>query len=574
MKQHKLRKYLDNLAGFFIPVVQVFKTWFRNHAGVLVFLVLPVIYLLNAYGVHHSLGAFYLGSVDPEYFYLYNGVIVSEGNLSIQYFAHPGTPVHFLVAASSRIIELFQPGDYATDVVNDPEKYIHAANLLLNVLVSLVLVFCGVFAKKYSGSYFAALMIQLSPFGSSALLGMSGRLIPEALMMIPLLLTCLMIIKYVFDKNRDKVSVSYLVIFGIIIGFGTACKLSFAPVLLVPLILLKLSARQRIRLVLYSILFFAVFAYPVLFNMNEYWEWVSGMFTHSGKYGGGEKNVIDLSTIPGNLNYLYRYNREFFFIAGVSLLLTGLYSFRPFREKGTSQSRIIRAILAVNMTIIVSIAFTLKHFALYYFMPFSLFKYLLVLLIAMLIIQHQKISLSKAYRAIILSVFSLIILIMTFSQVKEVRASIARSSQRSELLRQEYGKITAMVDKNKPIIMSAPYYGAPFIEFAHYNGFIMSRHLKVFFRQVLKEKYPMSFQYVNWSDKFYFWDDFVDFRQILKKTNTSFYIYTGKDKGNDLEAIENRIWQVLDKNTVTRKVLFQNDDTREQLIEIIVNTGK
>ena len=141
------------------------------------------------------------------------------------------------------------------------------------------------------------------------------------------------------------------------------------------------------------------------------------------------------------------------------------------------------------------------------------------------------------------------------------------------MLKQDYEKIMAMVDKDKPVIITGPYYGTPFVEFAHYNGFIMSRHLKGFFKPYLKEKFPVSFQYVGWSEKFYFWDDFVDFQHILNKTSSSFYIYIGKDKGADLEPIENRIWQVLDKNSVTRKVLFQNDNTQEQLIEIIVTSG-
>lgn len=572
MEQNRLSRFRDYLSGFFNPVFQVFKSLSRNHAGVLAFLILPVIYLLNATAIHYHLGPFFLGSVDPEYFYLYNGVILSEGNLSIQYFAHPGTPIHFIVAISSRIIDLFQPGDYAMDVVNDPEKYIHAANLFMNVLISVVIFICGLYAKKYSGSYFTGLLMQLSPFGSSALLGMSGRLIPEALLMVPLLLTGLMIIKFIYDENEEMTFKKDIVLYSIIIGFGIACKLSFVPVLLIPLILLKATGKQKIKLVLFTIMFFAVFAYPVLFNMHEYWDWVSGMFTHSGKYGGGEKNFIDFSSIPGNLQYLYRYNKEFFFIAALSLLLSGIFSLSFYKNKGFTNSKITRAILAVNVAIIVSIAFTLKHFALYYFMPFSLFKYLLVLLIVLLILQYHKISISNRFKTIALTLFSIIILFMTFGQLKEVRSSITRFSQRSEMLKQDSEKIMAMVDKDKPVIITGPYYGTPFVEFAHYNGFIMSRHLKGFFKPYLKEKFPVSFQYVGWSEKFYFWDDFVDFQHILNKTSSSFYIYIGKDKGADLEPIETRIWKVLDKNSVTRKVLFQNDNTQEQLIEIIVNT--
>jgi hypothetical protein len=568
LKQNKLKIYLS---GFFNPILQVFKSLSRKHFSVLIFLIIPIIFLLNASILHYYLGTFFLSSVDPEYFYLYNGIVLGGGNLSVQYIAHPGTPLQFLIAVSSRIISLFQPEDYVKDFIDDPEKYIHAANLFMNVLIACVLVVCGIYTKKYSGSYFSGLLFQLSPFGSSSLLGISGRLIPEAIMIIPLLLIGLMIIKYIYNENKTSGYFNDIVLFGIIIGFGIACKLSFIPVILIPLVLLQISLRQKIKLILYTILFFAIFAYPVVFNFNQFWQWVSGLFIHSGKYGAGAKDFINLSTIPGNFKYLFNYDKMFFFIAIFSLLLSVVFSSKVFKNEGFTNSKIIRAIFAVNLSILICIAFMLKHFALYYFMPFYLFKYLIVLLSILLIIQYQKISGSKRYKIITLISFSIFILYVTYGQVLRVRSSITSYSQRNEILQEEYKKIVSLVETDKPVIMTCPYYGAPFIEFAHFNGFIMIYHLKFGFKSYLKEKFPESYQYVTWSDEFYFWDDFVDFKDILDKTKSSFYIYIGKDKGKDLAVIENRIWQVLDRDSVTRKVLYQDSNSEEQLIEIIKN---
>jgi len=571
MEQLKQYKFQDYLSDFFNPILQVFKSLSRKHLSILLFLIIPVIFLLNASIIHYYLGTFFLGSVDPEYFYLYNGILIGGGNFSVQLIAHPGIPLQFLIAISSRIISLFQPGDYVKDFIDDPEKYIHAANLFMNVLISFVLFICGIYTKKYSGSYFSGLLIQLSPFGSSSLMGISGRLIPEALMIIPLLLIGLMIIKYIYNENKTTGYFNDIVLYGIIIGFGIACKLSFIPVILIPLILLQISLKQKIKFILYTILFFAIFAYPVVLNFNEFWQWVSGIFIHSGMYGGGEKSFIDFTTIPGNIKYLFNYDKVFFYIVIFSLLLSVLFSFKVFKNKGLSNSKIIRAIYAVNITILICIAFILKHFAMYYFMPFYIFKYLLVLLSTLLIIRYQKISKSKRFKTIALISISVVILFMTYGQALKVRSSIIRSSQRNETLQQEYKKIISLVEKDSPIIITGPYYGAPFIEFAQFNGFIMSYHLKGFFTSYLKEKYPKSYQYVTWSDKFYFWNDFVDFNHILDKTKSSFYIYIGKKRGNALTVIENRIWQFIDKKSVTRKVLYLDTSTEEQLIEIIKN---
>jgi len=565
---HKLQAYLS---GFFNPILQVFKSISRKHLSILLFLIIPVIYLLNASTLHYYLGTFFLSSVDPEYFYLYNGILIGGGNLSVQFIATPGIPLEFLIAISSRVINLFQPGDYAKDFIDDPEKYIHAANLFMIVLIAIVLVICGIYTKKYSDSYFAGLLIQLSIFGNSSLLGISGRLIPEAIMMIPLLLTGLMIIKTIYHEDRTAGHFTDIVLYGLIIGFGVACKLTFIPVILIPLVLLQTSLKQKIELILYAILFFAIFAYPVVFNFHKFWQWVSGLFIHSGKYGAGAKDFINLSTIPGNFKYLFNYDKMFFFIAIFSLLISVVFSSKVFKNEGFTNSKIIRAIFAVNLSILISIAFTLKHFELYYFMPFYLFKYLIVLLSILLIIQYQKISGSKRYKIITLISFSIFILYVTYGQVLRVRSSITSYSQRNEILQEEYKKIVSLVETDKPVIMTCPYYGAPFIEFAHFNGFIMTYHLKFGFKSYLKEKFPESYQYVTWSDEFYFWDDFVDFKDILDKTKSSFYIYIGKDKGKDLAVIENRIWQVLDRDSVTRKVLYQDSNSEEQLIEIIKN---
>jgi hypothetical protein len=569
MERIKLYKLIDFMTGIFKPILQVFKSLSQSKYDLLIFLIIPLIYLLNASVLHYYQGTFFLGTVDPEYFYIYNGFVISQGNLSVQYIAHPGIPLQFLIAISTAAINIFQPGDNLKNFIDDPEKYIHAANLFMNVLISIVLFICGIKSKKYSGSYFTALLFQLCPFGSASLLSLSRRLIPEGIMIIPLLLTGLMVIKHIYNENKTGSRYNEIVLYGIIIGFGTACKLSFIPVILIPLVLLQTSVKQKISLVLYTLLFFAIFAYPVVFNFNQFWHWVSGIFTHSGKYGGGAEEIIDFASVPANIKYLFENDRAFFYISIISLALSGLFSLRYLKNEGFSNSRIARAILAVNIAVLVSVAFTLKHFALYYFMPFYLFKYFLVLLSAILVVQYQRISGSKGLRTISLLTASIFVLFMTYVQAGQVRSSITSLKERNETLQQQCDRIISLVEKDRPVIMYPPYYGAPFIEFAHFNGYLMTNHLRSCFTDYLKEKFPLSFQYITWSDKFYYWGEMVDIKTIIDKTRTSFYIYIGKGRGSNLTLIEDRIWEVLDKNKITRKVLFQDTKTEEQLIEII-----
>jgi hypothetical protein len=574
MEHLRLKNFWDQFLMFFKQIWEVFKLISPKKYGLFLFLFIPVIFLLNAIVLHSYLGKFFLTSVDPEYFYLYNGILIGGGNLDIKFIATPGIPLDFLIATSSRIINFFQPGDFGKDFIDDPEKYIHAANLFMNILIALVLFTCGYYTKKYSGSYLAGLLFQLGIFGAADLLILSGRVIPEAIMMIPLLFVGLMVIKTIYQEDNSPGTSADIVLFALIIGFGIACKLTFSPVLLIPLVLLRRPYRQKIKLILYTVLFFAIFAYPVVVNFQKFWLWVSGLFLHSGHYGAGSKNFVDLSVIPGNFRTLFNNDKMFFYIAIFSLLAAVVFSFRAFKNKEVINSRIVRAILGINLSLLISLIFTLKHFALYYFMPFYLFKYLLVLLCILLIVSNQNNSVLKRYKAVTLIFFSIFILYISYGEVRQIRAGIVHYRQRNGIVEREYKKIISLVEPGKPIILTCPYYGSPFIEFGHFNGYMESRKLASGFKPYLKEKFPVTFQYVPWSEGFYQWGDFYLFKGILEKTKTSFYVYIGKTKSDDLPVIEGRIWDVLDKDSSVKKVLYADEKTGERLIEIIPGQKK
>ncbi len=563
----KLKTYL---AGLLRPVQQLAGTFAGQPLEKIIFLLIPAVYLLNVTVIHYSLGPFFLHRVDPEYFYMYNGIVVGAGNLSIQYFDHPGTPLHFLVAFSARIIDIFQPGDYMQNFVNDPEKYIHAANLALNILISMILYFSGILVKRYSGLIFAGLLFQLSPFASASLLGLQGRIFADALLIIPLLLTGLMVIRSISQGPASRGSSKDILAFGLIIGFGTACKLVFFPVILIPLVILQVSLKQRINLVICSLLAFALFAYPVIFNFSHFWDWVSGMATHSGKYGAGNQGFIDFSSVPGNFKEMMLFNKTLFIIALASLSATILFSINFIKKRCNPNLLIRRAIIAVNLALFMAIALIMKHYSNYYIIPYTVFTFLLILLTLLLIMSLRGMLTSSFYKNIVIISFAAVALLITVFQVKQSRAQTANSYQQNARLEAKRSKITPMVHPGRPIILTGPNRGAPFMEFAQHAGYVMTDNMRGFYTSYLKEKYPDAFFYLNWTDKFESWNDFVDIKQIIEIADSSFYIYIGEDCVKYQQEIEKRLWQQLDENTVTKKVLFQDNNSDEKLIEIII----
>jgi hypothetical protein len=127
-----------------------------------------------------------------------------------------------------------------------------------------------------------------------------------------------------------------------------------------------------------------------------------------------------------------------------------------------------------------------------------------------------------------------------------------------------------MVDREKPLILTGPYYGTPFIEFAHVNGFIMSDNHKSFYTAYLKEKFPNFYKFSDWTDKFYSWDDLKETDEIISD-NTSFFIYVGQGMSRDLGEIEKRIEKSVVSGSFEKLVRYHDPATGEQLIEVIIH---
>ena len=74
----------------------------------------------------------------------------------------------------------------------------------MNIIIALVLYFAGRKVAKYSNDIWLALIIQLMPFGNIYALNAFGRLTPESLMIVPILLMIVFLINRLdfFNANR------------------------------------------------------------------------------------------------------------------------------------------------------------------------------------------------------------------------------------------------------------------------------------------------------------------------------------------------------------------------------------
>ncbi len=534
----------------------------------LLMLVIPIIFVVNSAVMQRNMGLYFMGNTDPEYFYLYNGGVIGGGNLSVQYTAHPGTPLMFLIAVSSRITSFFQPGGYMENLVDDPEKYIGSASLFLALLTAILLFSAGQLACRYTGFLAAGLILQSAVFGSYSLLHLSSRLIPESMLILPFLMLFILILRYIYE-DRPQVSVTtYFLAFALITGFGMAIKLSFFPTALIPLVLIRAPLKMHLRYLAGMAVAFAFFAYPVLFNLSRYWEWISGIVTHSGKHGAGSPGFIDLDALPERMMAIFGHDRQLFALMAISLVMVMVTYFFGDRHPDPVSRRLHRAILAVNASIALGILLIIKHFEVYYFMPFYIFKIFLLLLSGLLALSPLRSSGIKHAKSIALSSAALISLFIIITQGMKTAEVNRDFSVRKDRQQEELWQVRNAYDPASPLIISGAYYGTPFVEFAHYNGMQMSFHLKGFYRGYLREKFPLTYHYVDWSDRFNFWDEQVDFGHILRKADRAVYVFTGEGRQGDLEIIIGRARDFLEKDSCVIDTVYQNSVNGDRLYRL------
>jgi len=524
-----------------------------------VIFVLPIMFLMIAILIHFNSGKFFLSSVDPEYFHLFNGLNLSVFNLGVDYIAHPGTTIQVTYAISAHIVDLTQPGsDIISNAMNNPEQYIHGANILLNILTGITIFALGYYVYKYTGSIFLALLLQLMPFGNYHILLMSGRLIPEAVIIAPLLLLALLVVLFLYDQNRDENRNKYLIGFAIIGGLGVAGKVLFFPFLIIPLFLFQ-SSKDKLKYLLYTFISIMIFAFPMFVNFNKSWEWYSNMLLHSGKWGAGENSIVDLNTFPNNIIKIYSIDKTLFIISGVLMIellivtLISLIKKQPF-------NRLLYLITAGFLTaFFLSVIIVAKHFAYHYFFPTLILKIFFLFLIAELLLAQIN---AKRIKLFIHFVFFVIALIFSVGQVKVLKNAVNHKVKRAAIYQDQMDQLEEYPLDGSPIIITSHYRGSPFIQSAMGSGFLMSGSLKSTFTEILRKKYPNTYFYYGWTDKFYSWDKYKDAKSFVDPAKPV-YIFIGKGNKDSLKLILSRIKTDFPEYEIKSTLLYKFIDLDE-----------
>lgn len=506
-------------------------------------------------------GNFYQLSVDPEYTLLYNGIIVSTGSFAINFIDHPATPTIFISGISSLLVRLFTAeGSYVQDFLRRPETYLHASQAFQLLLTLFCCLYASIKIEKFSNRKWLSFIPIVGLFSHYHLVEISIRFLPETTILLPLLLLMALLIQYIYHGEKIEVQKKLSWQIPLLVAFGIACKLSFAPFILLPISLFSKNKHMLLKTLRNTFLFSLLFAYPLFTNFSHASQWIGNMLSHSGKHGAGENNFIAFEKLPLNFKELLADNPFFWFLLlSNAFILIHLY-FMPYASQMVKRSRqvLIGLLLSTGFLVIL----ILKHFALHYLMPFYVLS---GLLLAFLLLYFQLIfNYSYKYQAAILAGTSALLLGLNFAQSKSFITDHEHWKTQQIIKQKEV--LAKLNDVNAPLIIDAPHWGSPFPAYAHAFGFMHTYKRKTYFKKELREKYPKAYINVGWMPEFNHWDQFVDFDHIFSQSKVVFLYSEGISR--QLSSIISRLDTFKNKgHSIQQKQVWKNEDG-SQLIRL------
>jgi len=280
--------------------------------------IIPLMFLLV--GLSFSRAKF---ANDPDYIYLLNALNIIKLQ-PVGHIDNPGTTVMELGAVAVWVNWLFDSTateGAVAEVIKNPDKYIEGFGRFLVFLISLVLLFAGSLVLKKTGNLSAALLVQISPFLSATILDHSWtKTAPEPLLLITALLLSMILIAYIYDKQ--KYHRKWYLLFALITGFGLATKATYLPLALIPLIVLPAWKHK----ILYSFLVipsFLLFTFPAFPEFKNMYAWYYNLLMNKGMYGGGEAGLIDFDAYFSSFRDIFRNNKFFTAMLLLSIAVMG-----------------------------------------------------------------------------------------------------------------------------------------------------------------------------------------------------------------------------------------------------------
>jgi len=490
-----------------------------------------------------------------------SGLTVADGVIKVGHIDNPGTPLQILVALVLRIVYFIRatPTPFLDDVLTHPDLYLGVVSLSLTMLSTLLLLFAGYKVFKYTHNIVYAILIQTSIFLPVIWYDLVGRVAPELMMPFPVILLGVMIIG-IYSKNKE-IGEKEIGIFAFLSAFGLAIKLSFIPVLIIPFILIP-KWKSKLIFIGLSVLLFFIIAFPVTLQLDIFWGWIKNLIMHSGTYGKGEANIIDIQQFKANIREICNLEKRFFYVM-MTLVAAIITYYVIFRKK--ADKKLLIAGIAISVTIAIQLLLVGKHFAHRYFIPVLMFAPLMVFLTAEII--------RKIYpKKVTLWAVNLLIVLLLISNIRynHFWLNIKTQAMGTDIEnRLPTWHVAQSLEQDSYKIITSQNYGSPFIEYTLFYSHVWANNEKrVEYKDVLGRLYPKAYSYFTWNDEMKYWKYKFSADSIINSGNKT-YLYIERD---EQALFDKTISKLQSEDTtsfnIASQLLYRNPATTEVIYEL------
>lgn len=524
-----------------------------NSKKLLFLLIAPLTYIFLGSYIQQIVGLYSLRSADPEYIYFISGLSIANGKMILGHIDNPGTPLQYLAALVFRAVYFLrtQKVPFNNDVLANSDLYLHVLNLVLTTVVAVFVYFAGKIFYRLSNNLTYTVLLQLSPLFTKIIFLNVGRIVPENLLPLPVILLTILLL-HPFYTPEDKRLKNMDIWFGLISAFGLSIKLTYFPLWIIPLIVLT-AWKDRLIYSLTAIGSFFVMALPVTLQIGFFWGWMKALFLHSGQYGKGEGNIIDWNTFGPNFSTLWHDNQFFFWII-IVVLIVFIASFKYKKNHEVGLTR--RIALAIICAVTVQVIIVCKQYESRYFVPALMLIPVSMVLIAEFLRQFDPEFTKYKIPQVIIILFVGAYFVEQVPIVRDLSVDLEQKKN-SKMQALHYMQT---IEKEAVKFIVTNDYGAPIPEYALMHSWGWSGKQHEFFKPVLAELYPDSYIYFPWENTLHFWAKEPD---VNSQRPT--YIYFLKEDLKE-QFIQNAGKYLPEKYELTRT--FFNEATGEVIYKV------
>ncbi len=359
----------------------------------------------------------------------------------------------------------------------------------------------GTKTVKHLKIYYAPL-IQLILIISWSVFYNTTTLIPEIIMIAPV---SLIIVWFMRKMSEDDLTVTTgdVVKLAAIAGFGTAIKLDYFPLVFLPVFFIK-DWKKLIAYWPLSLMFFVLFAFPILHKRFFFIDWVKGLLTHSGKYGSGDQQFVNWTDFFNNLKDLFDFYQGVF-IALIVLTIILVLSFMNTKLFNYNKIR-TRIAFGILSTTLVHVFIVCKHFGMLYVLPLIYLTPFVLILILEYIPAPGRI---KKYTSYVLTLVIIYFFIGSYKNVMSWKVPQLNSKKIA------CEKVRSNIGDTPFLIMDQPYnfyfHESPLL----FGLFFQGAYSKEIKKELLKI-YPHSYVFDYGKKKFFLWGDLYSFEELLQ----------------------------------------------------------